>query len=154
MAAMLLLLAGCQTERPYLAKTSTAPNPVHCFDAVGHQKGAKPFILGGTCCCTPTERLMEQYHADGLLTDMKLANLLRLYEERGIKTSLDHHECNNLCQYGPHVVKGGKCMVSPTPGTWNYEEIRFAVKYAQPLPEGKKPTSKPSQNPVAGTDGK
>lgn len=126
------LLDGCATptQVPYVAKPTSMPAPAYCFDSVGHIPGSKPFILGGTCCCTPTKELMDKYHADGLLLDMQLKDLLSLYESAGIKTALDHHGCNNLCQWGPHVIKGGKCMAPPTPGTFNFEEVRFGIRYA------------------------
>ena len=123
-------LAGCAAkERPFEPKSAARPAPVYCFDAVGHTPGTKPFILGGTCCCTPTQALLDRYHADGLLLDMTLEDLRHAYEERGIKTALDHTACNNLCTWGPHVVKGGQCLVPPTPGTANFEEVRFGLKY-------------------------
>ena len=124
------LLAGCVTapkENPFVADT-TPWAPVYCFDSVGHTPGAKPFILGGTCCCTPTKELMDLYHADGLLKEMELKDLILLYEEKNIKTARDHNHCNNLCQWGPHLVKGGKCMVPPTPGSNNFEEVRRGIK--------------------------
>jgi hypothetical protein len=34
----------------------------HCFDGVPHQPGRKPWALGGTCCCTPSDELTEAYH--------------------------------------------------------------------------------------------
>ncbi len=51
------------------------------------------------------------------------------YRDAGIKTAADHQHCNNLCEWGPHVVKGGHCMVSPTSGTVNFEEVRFDSRY-------------------------
>ena len=75
---LVVLLAGCASEPPFTAKSPVPPQPVYCFDGVGHLSGAKPFILGGTCCCTPTEELMAKYHADGLLQDMQFKNLLAL----------------------------------------------------------------------------
>jgi len=111
---------------------------MYCFDSVGHTPGSKPFIVGGTCCCTPTRELMDKYHKDGLLKDMELKGLLALYEQKGIKTALDHKGCNNLCQWGPHIIKGGNCMVPPTPATHNFEEVRFGMKYVPVEPPGKK----------------
>jgi hypothetical protein len=68
-----------------------------------------------------------------------LKDLLALYEQRGVKTALDHKGCNNLCQWGPHIIKGGHCMVPPTPATYNYEEVRFGAKYVPVKPtKGKK----------------
>ena len=135
-ALLFAAAGGCAAkERPFEPKPAERPAPVYCFDTVGHMPGAKPFVLGGTCCCTPTQELMDKYHADGLLLDMTLPDLLRVYEKRGIKTGRDHTNCNNLCQWGPHVVKGGHCMVAPTPGTENFEEVRFGIKYVPAEPE-------------------
>ncbi|NIA15458.1 MAG: hypothetical protein GWP08_15450 [Nitrospiraceae bacterium] len=129
-AAQALCSPGCQPkEGPFVPRDVIRPEPVYCFDTVGHIRGSKPFILGGTCCCTPRQELMDQYHADGICTNLTLQDLIRLYKEAGIKTALDHKWCNNLCRAGPHVVKGGHCMVPPTAGTDNFEEVRFGLKY-------------------------
>ena len=134
-SALILILmafvAGCgPTEPSFEAKSLDKPVPVHCFDAVGHTKGTYPYIFDGTCCCTPTPELMEQYHRDGFLLDMEYEDLVRAYSDRGIQLkSESHHGCNNLCEHGPHITKGGKCMASPTPGTENFEEIRFGIRY-------------------------
>ncbi len=132
-AGLVLMLAGCASKSqqpPFQAKSLERMEQVHCFDAVGHMPGTKPYIFGGTCFCTPTPQLMEQYHRDGFLLDMEYEDLVRAYSERGIQLeSASHKGCNNLCQHGPHVLKGGQCMVSPTPGTTNFEEIRFGIRY-------------------------
>ena len=131
----LLLCPGCETQKeiPFQSKVNFDDKPVYCFDTVGHTPGSKPFILGGTCCCTPTQELIDKYHADGLLLDMQLKDLLVLYEEKGIHTALDHKGCNNLCRWGPHIVKGGHCMAPPTPATYNFEEVRFGYKRQRTL---------------------
>jgi hypothetical protein len=127
---LLCWVEGCApAEPPFAAKPAQAPKAIYCFDGVGHIRGSKPFILGGTCCCTPTQSILDQYHSDGVATDITPAELVKTYTDHGIRTALDHHNCNNLCNWGPHVVKGGKCMVPPTPGTVNYEEIRYAIRY-------------------------
>jgi hypothetical protein len=133
LVAITCLIASCAARTPpFVAKPSASPEPVHCFDSVGHMAGTKPFIFGGTCCCTPTPKLMEHYHRDGFLLDMEYEDLVRAYSDRGIQLSSPAHLCcNNLCEHGPHVVKGGKCMASPTPGTANFEEIRFSVRYVR-----------------------
>ena len=109
---------------PYVAKSASAPEVVHCFSTIGHKRGTSPFILGGTCCCTPTQELLDMYHEDGFLLDYDLAMLLKEYEKRGIV--LEHEngwQCNNQCQSGPHVVFGEKCMTPPTTGTQNFENV-------------------------------
>ena len=115
------------------------PPIVHCFDGVPHIKGSLPFILGGTCVHSPTPEVLSWYHRDGLLLDYDWERLKALYADRGIKTIYDHKGCNNYCPWGPHLVKGGHCMVPPTPGTRNYEEVLSG--WFAPLPSPKESES-------------
>jgi hypothetical protein len=128
-SALGLLLVGCgpKPAPPYVAAYSDAPKQAHCFDGVPHIAGSKPWALGGTCCCTPSDALMAKLHADGICTNMDAEALKALYHEKGIQVATDHSGCNNLCKYGPHVTRGGKCMVPPQPGTRNYQEIVTGV---------------------------
>jgi hypothetical protein len=123
----LLALACAPAARvsvvPTAGGASGPPPIVHCFDGVPHVRGSTPFVLGGSCAHSPTAETLGWYHRDGLLKDYDLDRLKRLYADRGIKTIHDHKECNNYCPWGPHLVKGGTCMVPPTPGTKNYEEV-------------------------------
>lgn len=126
--ALVLSLASC--EGPYLAKASApSQDPVHCFSAVGHTPAAKPWILDGKCCCTPSPAVLADWQKNGHFAGLGLSQILANYEEAEIKTERDHRGCNNLCASGPHVVKGGKCMVSPTPGTENFEEVLYGITY-------------------------
>jgi tetratricopeptide (TPR) repeat protein len=104
-------------------KADKAPPPLSCCDATGHDPDNIPFILGGDCFCTPTRRLVETMHAAGHHSDVDYNALKRKYDSEGIVTGHDHIGCNNLCKSSPHVGFGGKCMVSPTPGTRNYERV-------------------------------
>ena len=127
-ATVVVVVLGCGSPEPqrilvYKPKPNAAPPLRYCCDATGHQPHARPFIFGGTCCCTPTPRLMEQYHRDGLLKDYTTGRLMSAYAERGIMTDHGHRGCNNACRWGPHVIRGGHCMATPTPGTANYEEV-------------------------------
>ncbi len=131
---LLLGIGGCGAPKPkptpFEPKSAVAPDPVYCFDTVGHMPGSKPFIFGGTCLCTPSKELMATYHKDNHLLDMQLVDLLGEYERRGIQLKTrEHQNCNNLCQWGPHLLKGGNCMIPPTPGTTNFEEIRYGIRY-------------------------
>jgi hypothetical protein len=131
-------LIGCATpESPYKPKSSTPPARKYCFDSIGHVRGSKPWILGGTCCCTPSRDLLGQYQDDGFCGGMTLEELINVYQDRGIITGLDHQGCNNACRWGPHVLKGGKCMVPPSPGTRNFEEIATGTRYVSRSPERK-----------------
>jgi len=118
---------GC--HRPHVPKPEQAPTIKHCFDSVGHIPGSKPFLLGGTCCCTPSPRVMPDWQAHGYFVGKTAGQVIEMYHAKGIKLVIDHQNCNNACEDGPHIVKGGKCMVPPTPGTENYEEVLFGCAY-------------------------
>ncbi|MFQ5653252.1 MAG: hypothetical protein ACE5GW_00800 [Planctomycetota bacterium] len=136
------VLAGCSVpedrtwrhtpphpDRLYPPPESPPPIGI-CTDAIGHQPGSRPFIFGGTCCCNPTVELLDAYHRQGILEGWTVDALRSAYGTRGIATLEDHRDCNNLCRFGPHLVKGGRCLVPPTPGTLNHEEVianRFAL---------------------------
>ncbi|MCK5269433.1 MAG: hypothetical protein KAJ46_01560 [Sedimentisphaerales bacterium] len=113
----------------HFPKPSKSPEIKHCFDTVGHKRGSKPWLLGGSCCCTPSEKVLADWQANGYFVGKSVAEVIALYHEKGFRLATDHQNCNNACKYGPHVVKGGKCMVPPTPGTENYEEILFGCVY-------------------------
>jgi len=127
-------LMGCAPKpgafvfTPYSAKSLPAPEVKYCFDTIGHKRGTYPFILGGTCCCTPTQKLLDIYHEDGFLLDYDLERLLAEYRKRGIVIRhKDNRMCNNCCDKGPHIVFGGHCMVPPTPGTANFERVAHGI---------------------------
>jgi len=129
LAAAGLFAAGCgpaYRPLPYVPKPEAAPPMAACHDGVGHIKGNKPWILGGTCCCTPTLENYNLHVSQGTLDrSMTYEAYLALYQERGIVTDLDHKGCGNLCARGPHVLLGGHCMATPTPGTWMYERVTY-----------------------------
>lgn len=128
---LMIVVSGCaQLPRPYVPKGRIAPEIVYCNDHTGHKAGSKPWVLDGTCCCTPDDKLMARLHADGFCLGMDAEELRRLYREEEIKLrGPDHQWCNGFCESGPHVVLGGKCMCPPTPGTTYYERI-VAGKHA------------------------
>jgi hypothetical protein len=127
-ATVLAALAGCG-EKAFVMKPALAPQPVYCFDTVGHRPGAKPWLLGGACCCTPSAAVLLDWQANGCFAGQTVDEVIGLYHDQGIKLAVDHRDCNNLCPDGPHVVKGGRCMAPPTPGTENYEEVLFGKVY-------------------------
>lgn len=128
-AALMFLSSACETPYrpvPYVAKPRTAPVQLICHDAVGHVRGSRPWVLGGTCCCTPTRANYELHRSDGTIdAALSYDEYLGLYRDRGITTDLDHRACGNLCANGPHVVLGGKCMSTPVPGTAFYERVTY-----------------------------
>ncbi len=132
------LVAGCaKPALPYVPAYSPRALQAHCFDGVPHLAGSQPYVLGGACCCTPSDELMARLHADGFCPDLDADGLTELYHAVGIQLATDHGRCNNLCANGPHVTQGGKCMVPPTPGTRNYEEVITGI-VLRPPPQGKK----------------
>jgi hypothetical protein len=128
-ACACVLAAGCGPSYkpiPYMPKAAQAPQPLACHDAIGHIDGNKPWVLGGNCCCTPTQANFEMHQAKGTVDKgMSYDAYLALYKAKGVVTGLDHKGCGNLCARGPHVLVGGKCMATPTPGTWTYERITY-----------------------------
>jgi hypothetical protein len=123
-----LAVVGCVAggmPAPSSTVRALTPAPaVYCHDGTGHTAGATPWILGGKCCCTPTRAMFDVHQAEKTVpADMTYEAYLKLYADKGIKTGLDHAGCNNRCADGPHVVFGGKCMATPTPGTENYEQV-------------------------------
>jgi hypothetical protein len=111
---------------PFMAKPAQPPQILSCHDAVGHIKGNKPWILGGACCCTPTQANYALHVEQGTIDrSMTYEAYLALYKGRGIATDLDHKGCGNLCAQGPHVVLGGRCMATPTPGRGFYEQVTY-----------------------------
>ena len=127
--AVAVLAAGCGPSYkpiPYMPKAAQAPQPLACHDAIGHTKGNKPWVLGGNCCCTPTEANFALHQAQGTVDKgMAYEAYVALYKAKGVTTDLDHKGCGNLCDHGPHVLVGGRCMATPTPGTWMYERITY-----------------------------
>jgi hypothetical protein len=124
---ILFSLTGCaqiQVQKEVVVQKSiTPPVRLACCSATGHIDTNVPFILGGNCFCTPSLGLVEAMHAAGLHLDVDYQRLVRMYEDAGITTDLDHRGCNNQCAKGPHVAFGGLCMATPTPGTRNYERV-------------------------------
>jgi len=111
---------------PYMPKAALAPKPLACHDGIGHVAGNKPWILGGTCCCTPTPENFAMHVAQGTIDKTMTYDQYRaLYKQRNIMTDLDHKGCGNVCPCGPHVLLGGRCMATPTPGTYMYERVTY-----------------------------
>ena len=122
---MLAAFVGCEAPpSPFVPKQAVAPKVVYCNDHTGHKAGAKPWIMGGTCTCTPSAELMRKLQADGFCQGMSADRLRAMYEKQGIALRGDGHMwCNGMCEAGPHVVLGGRCMCPPTPGTEYYEKV-------------------------------
>jgi hypothetical protein len=124
---VLVAMAGCETPPPpFVPKASSPPPVVYCNDITGHKAGNQPWIVGGKCCCTPSDKLMATLQKDGFCAGMSAAELRAMYEKKGIVLEGPGHEqCNGLCKGGPHVVLGGKCMAPPVAGTAYFEKVVF-----------------------------
>jgi len=127
-SAAAAVLAGCESPPPpFVPKSAVPPAVTYCCDYTGHKAGSQPWIMGGTCCCTPSDELMRQLHRDGFCVGQTADDLRARYAQAGIHLRGPKHEhCGGLCAAGPHVVLGGKCMCPPTPGTETYEQVIFA----------------------------
>ena len=123
--ALVAMIGGCETPPgPFVPKSGVSPAVVYCNDNTGHKSGSQPWVMGGTCCCTPCNALMDQFHKDGFCQGVTADDLAASYNSAGIALKGPGHQyCNGLCDHGPHVVLGGKCMCPPTPGTEYYEKI-------------------------------
>ncbi|NQU06659.1 MAG: hypothetical protein HQ568_11245 [Calditrichaeota bacterium] len=135
-----ILFIGCAAPKTkkIAIKSQTAPEAVYCNDATGHLKNAKPWISGGTCCCTPTEEMFNIYKKEGTVDkSMQYAAFLELFKNKGIVTDLDpgYKGSNNRDDHGPHVILGGKSMVTPTSGTDNYEEAVSGIRKVKVEPK-------------------
>lgn len=125
-----LLGAGC-APKVLPKRDVNPPELMYCHDGVGHIRGYSPWILGGRCCCTPTEEMFGIYQNEETVPDtMTYEEFLNLFKDKGIITDLDveYRGSNCRCEYGPHVVFGGKCMITPTPGTLEYEEVTAGMR--------------------------
>jgi len=128
---LIVVIWGCAAPPILDLKSNFAPPVKYCIDPIGHINGAKPWILGGTCCCTPTVSMYEIYKKEGTVkADVSYGDFLNLFKKRGIVTDLDpgYKGSNNRDDHGPHVVFGGRSMVTPTPATDNYEEVISGIK--------------------------
>ncbi len=125
--AILVLLGGAGCAEPaYVPKPEQAPPLVYCNSAVGHLEKNGPWILGGKCCCTPTQKMFEAYQKEGTVpATTSYEAFVQLFRDKQVNTDLDpkYVGSNNLNPFGPHVLKGGKDMGTPTPGTRNFEEV-------------------------------
>lgn len=122
---VMALAIGCETPpAPYVPKAKAAPPVVYCNDNTGHKAGSAPWVLGGTCCCTPSDELVAQFQKSGVCQGMTADDLAAKYKAAGIALrGPGHQHCNGICPAGPHVVLGGKCLCPPTPGTETYDQI-------------------------------
>jgi hypothetical protein len=78
-----------------------------------------PYIMGGTCVCRPSERVMERYRRGGNLTDLTASELENLYREEGISLSAEDQKG----EARKHILEEGDSLVCPLPGTTGYQRL-------------------------------
>lgn len=120
-----LIIISCASPN-FTPRSLESPELAYCNDATGHVEGNKPFPMEGKCTCTPDEEHFVQLKKEGSIDrEISFEDFQDMYEAQGIVSDLnhDHKGDNNMCELGPHVVFGGNCMATPTPGTLNYERV-------------------------------
>lgn len=89
-----------------------------------------PFIMGGTCCRSPTSDTLRRYQASGNLRDMTASDLENLYREEGITLSVEDQRGMSAA----HILEGGTSLVTPLSGTAGYQRL-FAQPHAPYVPK-------------------
>ena len=107
-----------------------------------------PYILGGNDARPPTQRMLDDYHRAGLLTDMTLADLRELYRAEGIDTATE----DQSGYADKHVLEGGRSLVSPLPGTTGFVRL-FGQRHPAYQPRSSEVsrldlTAPPQDNPL------
>lgn len=90
----------------------------YCSDSYDRDQPHVPFILGGTCCCTPTYDRLREAQQQGLVPGLDLAHLMDLYRQEGILI-----EGKDDGEPGLHVLEGGNWLYSPIPGTVGFARL-------------------------------
>lgn len=113
-----LVSDGVGYQAPFWAASGDVQ---YCNDAIDLGRPHVPFVLGGTCCCTPTYDRLRETQQQGLVPGLDLAHLIDLYRQEGIKI-----EGIDDGAPGLHVLEGGDWLYTPLPGT-----VGFARLYGQ-----------------------
>ncbi len=88
-----------------------------------------PYILGGRCVRPPSEAVLSEYKAAGVLRDYTLGDLMELYRAEGIGWEV-------AGGVGRHVLEGGRTLVAPMAGTTGFARLFGQVHRAyQPQSE-------------------
>lgn len=78
-----------------------------------------PYILGGRCVRTPSERSLSDYQRAGHLQGFTVVELENLYREEGLLWTVE----DQRGYAGAHVLEGGRSLVAPQPGTAGYTRL-------------------------------
>lgn len=79
----------------------------------------RPYLFGGRDVRYPTERVLDDYWATGVLREQTLSDLRELYRLEGVDLSGEEDG-----RYpGLHLLEGGRSLVAPLPGTTGFARI-------------------------------
>lgn len=105
---------------------------LHPNDVTGPIVGTYPYVLGGTCTCTPTQEVLETYQAGGYLLGLTLQGLLDIYTAEGIVFAPLPARRETTDTYH-HILRGGRLLYTPVPGSDGFEQLTYgeALPYRQ-----------------------
>jgi hypothetical protein len=83
------------------------------------EQGDLPWILGGRCVRTPSDRVLGDYQRAGHLRGYSLNDLLDLYREEGISIAGITSEGT----IGRHILEGGTWLYTPLAGTTGFARL-------------------------------
>lgn len=78
-----------------------------------------PFVLGGKDARPPSDAVVDDYRATGLMPELTLARLEEVYRQRGVTWTIE----DTQGYAGRHVLEGGRSLVSPVPGSVGYMRL-------------------------------
>ncbi|QNN24785.1 hypothetical protein HED60_21740 [Planctomycetales bacterium ZRK34] len=103
-------------------------DPLYSVSVEAYKAGDRPYVLGGKDLTPPSQALMQTYHAAGVLPQMSLDDLMKVYNAEGIvyRTGPQGRDAAaggldpDLYR---HITAGGRVLYVPYPGTHGYERI-------------------------------
>ncbi len=135
------IMPGYKTPAVYVTRLEPAPyyssseknknirdrinQPItHPNDVTGPLPDSFPYILGGNDVETPTEEILDQYHANGYLKNKSLGTLLDFYREEGIVFApLPANHLTTDTYH--HILRGGRLLYTPVPGSKGFEDLTY-----------------------------
>ncbi|MFW5652665.1 MAG: hypothetical protein ACOC0P_01355, partial [Planctomycetota bacterium] len=116
--------AGPYARRDVSMQAAIDRSIVHPNDVTGPIVGTFPWILGGTCVCTPSPEVLATYQAGGYLLDYNLEELRDLYRAEGIVFDPLPLTAETQATW-IHVLRGGRLLQAPIPGSAGFELLTY-----------------------------
>ena len=125
--AVYLRLHGPHANKPGWL---TATELEYSNDATGVRDGDLPWILGGRDVSTPSRETLDQYHANGHLTDLTTNGLLELYaaEDVLIGSGAEMRRDRPRNPSFRHVLDGGTGLFTPSEYSLGYKRLMFTPR--------------------------